>query len=124
MGWFRKKFEEAKHDIKDEFKHRASVKKAEKMAYRQAQLKEASSFGRKKAAYESQKKLKELKNPSPGYTFGGFAGPTTKHPTPSVGVADYLTGSSHKSNVGFTNILGESKRKRKGVRDELKGMGL
>lgn len=118
MGWLRKKYEQAKAEVKSELKHRAKVKKVQNKSYKAAQIREARKFGLKKARYESEQKIKALKNPKPAYTYGGFAGPTTKQPTPSLGVADYLTGSSQ------TGRKGVSKRKEKSVSQGLRDMGL
>lgn len=132
MGWLRKKYEQAKSDVKDELKHRAEVRKVQKESYRTAQVREAKKLGVKKAEYESTQKLKAMKEKKPGYTFGGFAGPTSKRPTPSVGVADYLLNSSQKgsksvSGPSLSSALtggGGSKRKGKSINQELRGFGL
>lgn len=117
MGWLRKKYEKAKVEVKGELKHRAQVKKAQKESYRAAQLKEAKSFGQRKAKYESEQKIKALKEQKPAYNFGGFAGPTKKQPSPSIGVADYLLGGSPGSSK-------RGKKKDRGISQELRGLGL
>ena len=38
--------------------------------------------------------LAKERRKSPGFNFGGFAGPTQKKPSPALGVADYLTGGA------------------------------
>lgn len=95
-GWLKKKYESAKTEFKNELKHRSAVKKAEKESYREAQLREAKNFGKKKAAHEAGMKLKQLKEKPKGFEFGGFAGPTQKQPALNLGVSDYLLGSEKK----------------------------
>ena len=128
MGWFRKKYEQAKTEVKQEFKHRAKVRAVQKASYRQEQVKEAASFGRQKARYETQQRVKELKQPKAAYTFGGFAGPTTRKPTPSLGVAEYLSSGSPRASKGpsINDVLGSGGQKRKGknVNKELRNIGL
>ena len=126
MKWLKKKYEQVKGEVKEEFRHRSKVKKAEKESYREAQLKEAGRYGKMKAAHETKEKITALRKPreSPGYTFGGFAGPTTKQSSPSVGIAEYLTsGAPRARNAPTMDILG-SKPKSKNVSKELKRYGL
>jgi hypothetical protein len=103
MGWLRKKYESAKGGIKDEMKYRKSVRQAEKTSYREAKLKAAEDYGKKKAQYEEQQKFKQLKQPK-SYNFKGFAGPTQKTPVASLGIGDTLLGGgggSKKRKKGF-----------------------
>lgn len=110
MGWFRKKYETAKTGVKEEFKHRQAVRLAEKQSYREAKMKAAKDFGKKKARYEEQQKFKKLKE-TKSVSFGGFAGPTQKKPSTSMGVSDYLLGGS-----------GNGKKKKSNSMDELNKM--
>ena len=130
MSWFKKKFEEAKHEIKGELKHRANVRAAQKESYRENQIREAKRYGAKKAKHEYKQKYNAMAKPksNPAYNFGGFAGPTTRKPTPSVGIADYMLNSSPRTNKGpsMGDMLGGVKPKRKGagVPKDLREMGL
>lgn len=129
MRWLKKKYEDAKRGIKDEMKHRKEVKRVEKESYRAARIKQAETLGRKKVEYETQQKLNDMRKPKAAYTFGGFAGPTARQPSPSVGVADYLSGGRQKARNAPTNDLGSilggaPRRKGRNVNQELRGMGL
>lgn len=99
MGWLRKQYEKTKKGVKADYKHYKKVKAVEKKSYKKAQIKEASKFGKRKAAYESKQKLKKVKH-GQGFTFKGFAGPTKKQPSASLGVADYLTGNTSTNKKG------------------------
>ena len=83
-----------------------------------------------KAKNQYMKTQQEGKKYSASYTFGGFAGPTTKKPSPDS-LSVFLGGSpSSKAKTGNTpqlNIFGSQKhknRKRKNISQELRGMGL
>ena len=128
MSWFKRKVGEIKAGIKDEMRYRSEVKAKEKESYREAKIRQAERFGKEKAKYEADQRLKKMRQ-GPAYTFGGFAGPTKRQPTPSVGVADYLLNSSPRANKGpsvaLNDILGSSKGKNnKSLKTGLRGLGL
>ena len=128
LGWLKKKYEQAKHEVKGELKHRSEVRRVQKQTYRAEQVKEAARFGKQKAKFETDQRIKQMRQPKPAYTFGGFAGPTTKQPTPSLGIGAMLTSSSPRgsktSRNELSSMLGGGSRQKKSVSQSLRGFGL
>ncbi len=106
MGFFRKQYEKAKRGVKGELKHRSKLRQTEKKAYREAQEVEAHNYGVEKAKYEREQKVKRLKQKPRGFAFQGFAGPTQKRPSQSLGLGDALLGkpSKKKKRDGFDDM--------------------
>ena len=96
MGFIKKQFGKIKAGVKDEYKHKMAVRKAEKESFREAELEEATKFGKKKASYKTQQKVKAMKQPKKSFEFKGFAGPTQGGMGANTGLADALLGSSNK----------------------------
>lgn len=101
MSWLKKQFKAAKSELKEEFRHRAEIRREEKLSLKAERLAQAKRMGKQKAKIEADEKLKkyrqQVKNRSKGYTFQGFAGPTQNQPNISLGVSEYLLGSQKPS---------------------------
>lgn len=96
-------FNKAKKYVKEEWEHKQAVNKARTTARREAELKEATKYEEKKAVHKYNEKLKAAKKPR-SYGFQGFAGPSMKNPTQSLGVNDYLLGKPTKKRKGGNNF--------------------
>lgn len=127
-GFFKRKFGEAKKELKEEFASRVEASRAGRQAERTERVVQAGKFGKQKAQFDSQQKLKRHKERSKSGPFGGFGGPTQRRPSAALGVGGFLMGGATKSrttqnpNDALGNMLGISrpapttvKRKKKGT---------
>ena len=105
MGWIRKQYDKKVVEVKQGFAAKARIKKKAQAEYYRESERQALREAGAKAKMETDTRLKRYKErqKSPGFTFGGMAGPTQKKPSMSLGIADYLTGSG-----------GGSRKKKKG----------
>lgn len=102
MGFFKRKYEEAKAEVKEEWRHRQELKAREKTSRRSEQLAQAEQMGKKKEQIKAAEELKryKAKQKQRSQPFKGFAGPTQSKPNAALGVANYLTGSNGKKKKG------------------------
>lgn len=103
-SWLSRKSRDAGEWVKSEYKHKMAVRKAEREAYKEAELAEAKKFGKQKAALETKRKLKSLKTRGQSYEFRGFAGPTQRGTKASTGMAELLIGKPSKKKKKESGI--------------------